>query len=186
LNLNLSHIKDLLEQCKRGNERAQMEVYRRYFHAMYNTSYRIVKDRFVAEDVMQESFLTAFTKLDTLNDVAMFGPWLKRIIINNSISVYRKMEKELNLPLDDRLYKVEDCEDIEDDYQFTSVKAAQIMDCMKSLKDNYRLGLTLNLIEGYDYDEICEIMGISYANCRTMISRAKESLRQKLKVELKC
>ncbi|WP_246139196.1 RNA polymerase sigma factor [Gelidibacter salicanalis] len=185
MNLTLSHIKDLLEQCKLGNERAQMEVYRRYFHAMYNTSYRIVKDRFEAEDIMQESFLTAFTKLDTLNDVALFGPWLKRIIINNSISVYRMMEKELNLPLDDRLYKVEDCEDIEDDYQFTNVKSAQIMECMKNLKANYRLCLTLNLIEGYDYDEICEIMGISYAHCRTMISRAKESLRQKLNVELK-
>ena len=52
---------------------------------------------------------------------------------------------------------------------------------MKSLKENYQLGLTLNLIEGYDYEEICDIMNISYANCRTMISRAKESLRQKLK-----
>ena len=152
---------------------------------MYNTSYRIVKDRFAAEDIMQESFLTAFTKLDTLNEVAMFGPWLKRIVINNSISAYRTNEKGQNVPLDDMLYKVEDCQGIEDDYQFTSVKAAQIMDCMKSLKANYRLGLTLNLIEGYDYEEICEIMGISYANCRTMISRAKESLRQKLNVELK-
>ena len=51
---------------------------------------------------------------------------------------------------------------------------------MKTLKPNYNLGLTLHLIEGYDYEEICEIMNISYANCRTMISRAKESLRKKL------
>ena len=51
---------------------------------------------------------------------------------------------------------------------------------MKDLKDNYRISLTLHLIEGFDYDEISEIMNISYANCRTTVSRAKESLRKKL------
>ena len=55
---------------------------------------------------------------------------------------------------------------------------------MKLLKDNYRVALTLNLIEGYDYEEISGIMNISNANCRTTISRAKESLRQKLKTVL--
>ena len=53
---------------------------------------------------------------------------------------------------------------------------------MKSLKDNYRVSLTLHLVYGYDYEEISEIMIISYANCRTTISRAKESLRKKLTV----
>ena len=53
---------------------------------------------------------------------------------------------------------------------------------MNNLKDNYRVALTLNLIEGYDYEEISDIMNISYSNCRTTISRAKESLRQKLQL----
>ena len=53
---------------------------------------------------------------------------------------------------------------------------------MKSLKDSYRVSLTLHLIEGYDYEEISDIMNITYANCRTTISRAKESLRQKLQL----
>ncbi len=181
MNPILPNINDLLEQCKSGNQRAQMEIYTRYYHAMYNTSFRIVKDRFKAEDIMQESFLTAFTKLETLNDLTLFGPWLKRIIINNSISEFNKNQKNSEVPLEDVLYKVEDDQGIEEDYHFTNVKAAQILACMKTLKDNYQIGLTLYLIEGYDYEEICEIMNISYANCRTMISRAKDSLRQKLK-----
>ncbi len=174
------HIEILLEQCKSGNQRAQMEVYNRYYKAMYNTSFRIVKDSFKAEDVMQESFLKAFTKLDTLKDMAMFGPWLKRIVINNSIYDYHKNEKNKEVALNDVIYKVEDEQGIEEDYEWNHLKVAQIMQCMKSLKDNYRIGLTLFLIEGYDYEEICDIMNISYANCRTMISRAKDSLRQKL------
>lgn len=149
---------------------------------MYNTAIRIVKDSFEAEDIMQDSFLTAFTKLDSLKEAVTFGSWLKRIVINNSIHHFNKSNKYSEVALDDVLFKVEyDDEDgIASDYEFTNLKAQQIMDTMKTLKDNYRLALTLHLIEGYDHDEISDIMNISYANCRTTISRAKESLRQKL------
>ena len=83
------------------------------------------------------------------------------------------------------LYKVEDnANGIESNYEFTNLKAQQVLETMKTLKDNYRIALTLNLIEGYDYEEISAIMNISNANCRTTISRAKESLRQKLQTVL--
>ena len=132
---------------------------------------------------MQDSFLTAFTKLESLKNIATFGPWLKRIVINNSIYHYKKTIKNNEVPIDDILYKVENEEDgISSDYEFTNLKAQQVLNSMKTLKDNYRLALTLNLIEGYDIEEISKIMNISNANCRTTISRAKESLRKKLQV----
>lgn len=158
-----------------------MEVYNRYYKAMYNASLRIVKDSFEAEDIMQDSFLTAFTKLDSLKESVTFGSWLKRIVINNSIYHYNKSNKYNEIALDDVLFKVEDKDDgFASDHEFTNLKAQQIMETMKTLKDNYRVSLTLHLVEGYDYDEISKIMNITYANCRTTISRAKESLRQKL------
>ncbi len=180
MTLTNQNIDQLIQQCKTGNQRAQLEVYNRYYKAMFNTANRIVKDKYEAEDIMQESFLKAFTKLDSLNDAKTFGSWLKRIVINNSIYNYNKSTKYDEVPLDDVLYKVEDSSGIPDSYEFTNLKAKQVLDTMKSLKENYRISLTLNLIEGYDYDEICEIMDISYANCRTTISRAKESLRKKV------
>lgn len=146
---------------------------------MYNTALRIVKDSYKAEDIMQESFLTAFTKLNTLEDTKLFGAWLKRIVVNNSIAHYNKSTKQNEISLDTVMYKVEDENGIDESNQ-NSDKVKQIMRVMKTLKPNYSLGLSLHLIEGYDYEEICEIMDISYANCRTMISRAKESLRKKL------
>ena len=169
--------------CKSGNQSAQLEIYNRYYKAMYNVSLRIVKNNFEAEDIMQDSFLTAFTKLESLKNIATFGPWLKRIVINNSIYHYKKTIKNNEVPIDDILYKVENEEDgISSDYEFTNLKAQQVLNSMKTLKDNYRLALTLNLIEGYDIEEISKIMNISNANCRTTISRAKESLRKKLQV----
>lgn len=180
MTLTNQNIEQLLELCKSDDQYAQMEVYNRYYNAMYNTAFRIVRDRFEAEDIMQDSFLTAFTKLDKLKESKTFGSWLKRIVINNSIYHYKKNSKYTDVPLDDVLYKVEDHSGIVDNEEFTNLKANQVLDIMKSLKDNYRMGLTLHLIEGYDYEEICEIMNITNANCRTLISRAKESLRKKL------
>ena len=147
---------------------------------MYNTSLRIVKDTAQAEDIMQESFLSAFTKLHTFKGEVTFGSWLKRIVINNSIHQYRKQQKKNEVALDEVLYKVEDNDGIASDHVFTELKAQKVMETMKDLKDNYRISLTLHLIEGFDYDEISEIMNMSYANCRTTVSRAKESLRKKL------
>ena len=178
---NQLNTEQLITLCKSGNQSAQLEIYNRYYKAMYNASLRIVKNSFEAEDIMQDSFLMAFTKLNTLNDVKIFGSWLKRIVINNSIHHYNKNTKNDIVPLNDMLYKVkEENNCIDSDHEFINLKARQILDTMKSLKDNYRIALTLNLIEGYDYEEISDIMNISYSNCRTTISRAKESLRQKL------
>lgn len=157
-----------------------MKIYDRYYRAMYNTALRIVKDSATAEDIMQESFLSAFTRLSTFKAEVTFGAWLKRIVINNSIYHYRKQQRNLEVGLDSVLYKVEDKEVEDADSGSTEQMAQKVLETMKQLKDNYRISLTLHLIEGYDYQEVSEIMDISYANCRTLVSRAKESLRQKL------
>ncbi len=157
-----------------------MEVYDRYYHAMFNTAVRIVKDPATAEDIMQESFLSAFTKLDTFKGEVTFGAWLKRIVINNSIQEYRKRQKLNEVPLEPVLYKVEDYNGASGDQGSTEQMAQKVLETMKHLKDSYRVSLTLHLIEGYDYEEMSEIMNISYGNCRTLVSRAKKSLRKKL------
>ncbi|MBO0323971.1 RNA polymerase sigma factor [Muricauda sp. CAU 1633] len=179
------HIDALLKSCMQGKQSAQLEIYNRYYKAMYNTAFRIVKDSAEAEDVMQESFLSAFTKLHTFKGEVAFGAWLKRIVINNSIHHYKKQQKLRAVDLDEVMYKVEDNDEVDLNADgFAELKAQKVMETMKSLKDNYRVSLTLHLIEGYDYEEISEIMNISYANCRTTISRAKESLRKKLTINV--
>jgi RNA polymerase sigma-70 factor (ECF subfamily) len=177
------HTDALLQLCLEGKPSAQLEIYNRYYKAMYNTALRIVKHTAEAEDVMQESFLNAFMKLHTFKGEVTFGAWLKRIVVNNSIYHYRKQQRMQTSDIEDVLYKVEDNDGVVlDQSGYTELKAQKVMETMKSLKDNYRVSLTLHLIEGYDYEEISKIMDISYANCRTTISRAKENLRKRLTV----
>ena len=180
MSLTKHNIEQLIALCLSGNQLAQLEIYNRYYKAMYNTSYRIVNNSFEAEDIIQESFLTAFIKLNKLKEAKTFSSWLKRIVVNNSIKTFNKNRKHDEVALDDVLYKVEDHQGIDTNVDFASLKAKQVLNAMEQLKSNYKVALTLNLIEGYDNEEISEIMQISHANCRTTISRAKASLRKKL------
>jgi len=147
---------------------------------MYNTSLRILNDSFEAEDVMQESFLVAFTKLSTFKGEVSFGAWLKRIVINKSITQLRKNKKFDHVPLEVVTEKGDYNGNGSEEYSTLSMKV--ILGAINQLKDNYKVALTLNLIEGYDYEEISDIMQISYQNSRTIISRAKNKLRQLLVV----
>ena len=176
-------IESLVTLCGKGNRSAQFEVYNRYCKAMYNTTLRIVKDSHWAEDVMQEAFLKAFTKISSFKGEVAFGAWLKKIVVNHSLDSYKKIHRDAMEPLANVLYKVEDEEYKEDTAaDFSSMQVNEVMNAIQGLKENYRIVLTLLYIEGYDQEEICEILGMSPGNCRTTISRAKNSLLKSLSV----
>ncbi|WP_166925902.1 RNA polymerase sigma factor [Flavobacterium poyangense] len=181
MNITNQNIEELITLCKEKNQKAQFEVYNRYCKAMYNVAYRIVKDEHFAQDVMQEGFLKAFTKINDYKQEVAFGAWLKKIIVNYSIDFYKKNNAFQLEDLSKTLYKTEDSDSFfSENIDLNSLKVKQVLDAISELKDNYRMVLTLFFIEGYDQEEICEILNISYPNCRTTLSRAKESLRKKL------
>ena len=157
-----------------------MQIYKAYYTAMYNTSLRILKDTFEAEDMMQEAFLTAFTKLDTFKGEVAFGAWLKRIVINKSLTQLKKTNTYEDVKME--VLQVQPLEQ-EEDIDYTSLKAQKVLEILNSLQENYRIVLNLHLIEGYDYEEISAILGYSNQNVRTTISRAKKKLKQQLVLE---
>jgi len=179
-------ISKLLEQCLKGKHSAQLEIYKCYYKVMYNTALRILNNNFEAEDVMQESFLTAFSKLGTFKskskygtDFVPFGSWLKRIVINKSLTQLKKNKKleswQQNKETIENLAIAEEEKQTTD---FSKLKAKEILEAINSLKTNYKTVLTLNLIEGYDNEEISEILNITNQNTRTTISRAKNKLKK--------
>ena len=176
MKVEAQHKNELIRRCENGDRSAQFAIYKQYYMAMYNTAFRIVNDSFEAEDIMQESFLAAFTKLDSFSGSVTFGAWLKRIVINNSLSALKKNNKFDTVPLE----KVDLKEIDEENENYSMLNSKDILNKVSQLKNNYKVALTLNLIEGYDYQEIAQIMDISYENSRTTISRAKNKLRQLL------
>jgi RNA polymerase sigma-70 factor (ECF subfamily) len=178
------HIKDLIKRCLNNEQTAYYEVYNSYYRVMYNTAYRILYDEVEAEDIMQESFISAFEKLESFKKeshykkgLIPFASWLKRIVINKSINQLKKNKKYQYTRLEIVDFKTESNVDLD---FIENEKVNVILKELKNLKSNYRLALTLNLIEGYDYDEISDIMNITNQNCRTLVSRAKSSLRKQI------
>ncbi|WP_369048727.1 RNA polymerase sigma factor [Tenacibaculum sp. UWU-22] len=174
------HITKLVERCKFNDQNAQLELYKAYFKAMYNTAFRILKEEFEAEDIVQESFLTAFTKLDTYREEVTFGAWLKRIVINKSLTQLKKNNRYKEVKMEVVLSQ----EIEETTIEYSKLEVKKVLDCINKLKDNYRLVITLHLIEGYDYEEIAQIMNYSNENVRTTISRAKKKIKQVLLTEI--
>jgi RNA polymerase sigma-70 factor (ECF subfamily) len=172
------HINQLVERCKRGDKTAQFTIYKQYYRAMFNAALRIVNDSFEAEDIMQDSFLAAFTKLDSFSGTVTFGAWLKRIVINNSLTALKNKNKLDTISIEKVTTK--EVEEDEEKPDYSLLKASDILNKVSQLKNNYKVAITLNLIEGYDYEEIAQIMDISYENSRTTVSRAKNKLRQLL------
>lgn len=166
---------DLLDGCKAGDQKAQFQIYKLYYKAMYNTSLRIVNDSMEAEDIMQESFLSAFEKIDTYSGTVSFGAWLKKIVINRSLDMLSK-RKGIFEDIDHYTGIRDESDDDVMRKEEMDVKVEEIREAIERLPDGYRIILSLYLLEGYDHDEIAEIMGITSSTSRSQLSRAKQKL----------
>ena len=167
----LNSEQELLKQCQKGDRQSQMTLYKKYARAMYQVSRNIIKDEMKAEEAMQDAFLSAFEKLDEFKAEVTFGSWLKKIVINKSLDYLKKDKMYLHAESAENLQLLEESEEIDLSEKIEAVKKA-----MNDLPENYRIILSLYYLEGYDYEEISEILNLSYANSRVMINRAKNKL----------
>jgi RNA polymerase sigma-70 factor (ECF subfamily) len=168
---------ELIEACIRNDRGAQVKIYEKYSKAIFNTCARIIENSADAEDVMQESFIEAFRKLDTFRGEGGFGGWLKRIAVNNSINFIRK--RKMFVSIEDNNQDIPDPandEAVISENIFCQLE--EIKNAMNQLNTSYKIVLTLHLLEGYDHDEIAEILGTTNGNVRTRFSRAKQKLLQ--------
>jgi len=171
---------DLLDGCKLGDQKAQFHIYKLYYKAMYNTSLRIVNDTMEAEDIMQESFLSAFEKIETYSGTVSFGAWLKKIVINRSLDALGK-RKAVFEDIESHAGLRDESSDDMIKYEELDVKVEEVKEAIERLPDGYRVILSLYLLEGYDHDEIAEILSISSSTSRSQLSRAKQKLISELR-----
>ncbi|MCP9770888.1 sigma-70 family RNA polymerase sigma factor [Lacihabitans sp. LS3-19] len=150
-----------------------------YVKAMFNTALRIVSLREEAEDVIQESFLDGFLKIDMFRGESTFGAWLKSIVVNKAIAKLRA-QKMFFEEIDN--VNGGDIEDIEEpDFEETNDSVSKIKDALNILPNGFRLVLSLYLFEGYDHQEIGQILGINEVTSRSQYLRGKAKLIEILK-----
>jgi RNA polymerase sigma-70 factor (ECF subfamily) len=173
--------RDIVERSKKGNRQAQYQLYQMYSRAMFNICLRMMNDRSDAEDMLQESFSEAFRRLDSFRHESTFGAWLKMIVINKCINEIKR--KKTQLEFFDDMSPFEDEEDLTDE-QETGLSADRVKKALTELPKGSRMIFSLYLLEGYDHQEISEILNISESNSKTQYMRAKQRIKEILKTQL--
>lgn len=179
---------DLVKRCQQGERRAQYDLYQQYVKAMYNICLRILNHEAEAEDVLQEAFMDAFGHITSFRGQSTFGAWLKQIVVNRAINQLRSRRLEF-VDLDsyrpgeddsdstDRL-EIADAEPV--DEEAIMLEVDRVKRAMQRLPEGYRVVLSLYLFEGYDHEEIGNVLGISETTSRTQYLRGKKRLLELL------
>lgn len=144
---------------------------------MFNVGFRITRSEEDAEDVLQEAFISAFRNLENYRGEATFGAWLKRIVVNKALNALNKKKHE-TIPEDDEQWDVAEDESPAEYREDLTVE--RVKQGIQKLPDGYRTVLSLYLLEGYDHQEIGEILGISESTSKSQLNRAKSKLKDLL------
>jgi RNA polymerase sigma-70 factor (ECF subfamily) len=171
---------DLINGCKKGDQKSQFQIYKLYYKAMYNTSLRIVNNSMEAEDIMQESFLAAFEKIGTYSGTVSFGAWLKTIVHNRSLDFLRKNSNTVFEGIESCREEAEICQDTPGLNEEPDPRINKVMELIKLLPKRCRDIFSLYMFEGYDHEEIGEIMSISSSTSRSQFSRAKNIISREI------
>ncbi len=165
----------LILKSQEGDRRAQNELFKLYANAMYNICRRMIGDEDNAKDVLQDSFIHAFTKIKGLRNTDTFSAWIKRIVINHCINALKKK----NIKTTDIEIEGDFPEEIEKENQREiKYEAGRVLKAIDKISDGCKTVLNLYLFEGYDHKEIAQILNISESASKAQYSKAKAKVRK--------
>lgn len=166
----------VVDRCRKGDASAYNEVYQMCSKGVFNSILRIVRQREEAEDLLQETFISAFQNLTNYRgDASLYG-WIKRIGVNKSLNAIRKRKVEFVFEETDAMNEEQE----EAGWEKLKLNARDILDNLSDLPDGFRLVLTLYLFEGYTHKAIAEELGISENTSKTQYLRGKKKLKERL------
>lgn len=166
----------LVKECIAGNIRYQRAMFDKYAPKMLVVCSRYAKSTEQAEDVLQDGFVKVFGKLKDYKGEGSLEGWIRRIIVNTALDQIRKDAKQqLNIPLDDVSYRIEQKELI-----LEGLMAEDLMKLIQSMPEGYKVVFNLFAIEGYSHAEIADKLGISENTSKSQYSRARAYLRERL------
>lgn len=165
----------LIEQCLKGKARYQKLLYDKFACKVYPVCYRFAKNEEDAKDILQETFIKVFDKLNTFQDTGSFEGWIRKIAVNTAIRHYHNTLREIDK------HDIEQAPELASDESVLSeLNAADLIKMISSLPTGYRVVFNLYAIEGYSHKEIAEELGITESASRSQLTRARQTLIQLL------
>ena len=178
----------LAKQAKQGDHSAFTELVNRYASKIYRTVRHITKNDHDAEDVLQETFLKAYSRLDQFKGDANFYTWLTRIAVNQALMKLRQRKDGKFLPLDQQvdtddgsIQRELPSGDADPEQQYEREELRKLLsNGIDSLPESYRVVLVLRDVEGLSTDETAKSLGLSVSAVKSRLLRARLQLRGKL------
>lgn len=167
----------LILECGKQNRLAQKYLYEKYSSRMYALCLRYVKNRDDAEDILQDGFVTVFSKIRSYGGEGSFEGWMRKVFVNTALMKLRKKDL-LNESVD-----VTEARNIAlNDNVFEKMEGREIFNLISSMPTGFRTVFNMSVIEGYSHHEISEALGISEGTSRSQLNRARMWLQERIKI----
>ena len=168
--------KELIERCLENDPRAQELLYKRFSRRMYGVCLRFARNTLEADDILQEGFIKVFTFLKDFRQAGSFEGWVRRTFVNTAINYYHSKENEWKeTTLDKAEFLQSNSEDV-----LEKISTEDLLDVIQQLPEGYRMVFNLYVIEGYNHQEIAEMLHISENTSKSQLSRARMALQERL------
>lgn len=168
-------LQQLINGCKANDRKSQQALYNSYSSKMFAICLRYAQDEMEAEDILMIGFTRVFTKIDSYGGNGSFEGWMRSIIINTALNVYRKNIRSV------KTTTMEDhCKYLHYDVQHHNHDLKYLLNLLHSLPEYYRTAFNMFVIEGYSHKEIGQTLGITEALSKTHVMRARKMLQQKI------
>lgn len=164
---------DLAKALIKGDAYAQRMFYEKFSPRFLAICCRYISDRMAAEDLMVESMMKIFNKVSQFGFKGSFEGWAKRLVVNEAL-MYLRSKKMLEVGID------EVNESLNSYDQSLDFESDELMKLIQSLPNGYRTVFNLYAIEGYNHNEIAEMLGISEGTSKSQLSRARAILQEQL------
>ena len=168
--------KELIERCLENDPRAQEFLYKRFSRRMYGVCLRFARNTLEADDILQEGFIKVFTFLKDFRQDGSLEGWIRRTIVNTAINYYHSKENEWK---ETSIEKAESYKSVSED-ALDMISTADLLDIIRELPEGYRMVFNLYVIEGYNHQEIAEMLNISENTSKSQLSRARMALQDRL------
>ncbi|RCS28421.1 RNA polymerase sigma factor [Polaribacter sp. WD7] len=168
-------LEQLIKDCCKKQLAAQSKVYQLFSDKLFAVCLKYARNYQDAEDILQDSFLIIFDKIQTYKYKGSFEGWLKRITINTALQKYR-IDKRLSIVED--VPEIKDEEDVE--IKNNSIEVTVLLSFVQELPDRYRLVFNLYVLDKYSHKEIATLLHISEGTSKSNLSRARLILKNKI------
>ena len=172
-------LEKIIQKCRDNDKKAQKTLYDTYSPVLFGICIRYAKDKYEAEDTLQEAFFKVLTKIKDYNGKGSFEGWMKRIIVNTAITNYHKNKKH------NSNYDINEIKEVSikgNNFSAADYTSEELLNVIKTLPDGYRMVFNLYAIEGFKHKEIAKKLNVDVNTSKSQYSRAKKLIRKKLEI----